>query len=138
MNIKNTDYKTIKGNEYIKVGRITMSVARKSHIKAANIMIDMNHIKHIAQKHELELSKLGISSIDFVKCIASSYTEIRVLGNSLYLVAPNDSKQTFVAIVKMNYNIGKGFWEVKTAIPMRIAEVLKKELIWKKGANPLK
>ena len=62
---------------YIKVGRISMSIARQAHVKCADIMIDNRHIEHINKKHRVELDTLGISAIEFVKLIVSTFGEIR-------------------------------------------------------------
>jgi hypothetical protein len=35
---------------YIKVGRITLPIARKARVKCADIMIDNRHIEHINKK----------------------------------------------------------------------------------------
>jgi hypothetical protein len=131
--------KVTKKYQYTKVGRISMTIAKKAHIKAADIMIDENHIKHIGNKHKKELEKLGISVMDFVRLIVSSFTEIReAQENTLYLVNINKQSKYFVAIIQLNYNLSREFWEIKTAIPIRTAVILKQNLIYKKGANPLK
>lgn len=131
--------KVTKKYQYTKVGRISMTIAKKAHIKAADIMIDENHIKHIGNKHKKELEKLGVSVMDFVRLIVSSFTEIReAQENTLYLVNINKQSKYFVAIIQLNYNLSREFWEIKTAIPIRTAVILKQNLIYKKGANPLK
>ncbi len=48
---------------YIKVGRITLPIARKARVKCADIMIDNRHIEQINKKHKVELDALGISAM---------------------------------------------------------------------------
>ena len=75
---------------YIKVGRITLPIARKARVKCADIMIDNRHIEHINKKHKVELDALGISAMDFVKIIATTFEEIRQAPNdALDLVTTN-------------------------------------------------
>jgi len=115
---------------YIKMGRITMSIARKAHVKCADIMIDNRHIEHINKKHRVELDTLGISAIDFVKLIVTSFGEIRQApDDALDLVAINSEGKNFVAVVTLNYNYKKKFWEIRTALPMRTAVVNSRKLL---------
>jgi hypothetical protein len=127
-------------NQYRKVGRINFTIAKQAHIKSAEIMIDENHIKHIKIKHGKELEQLGIDATLFVSMIVKYFTEIRQgKGRSLYLVLHNsNAEKSNIAAIELNYNLTKEFWEIKTAIPMRTAVVIKKKLLWKKGANPFR
>ena len=124
---------------YIKVGRISLTIAKQAHVKCADIMIDNRHIEHINKKHRVELDTLGISAIDFVKLIVSSFVEIRQApDNALDLVATNYEGVRFVAVVTLNYNYTKKFWEIRTALPMRSAVVKSRKLLWKRERTPLK
>ena len=116
-----------------------MSIARKVHVKCADIMIDNRHIEHINKKHRVELDTLGISAIDFVKLIVTSFGEIRQApDDALDLVATNSEGKNFVAVVTLNYNYKKKFWEIRTALPMRTAVVNSRKLLWKRERTPLK
>ena len=124
---------------YIKVGRITLPIARKAHVKCADIMIDNRHIEHINKKHGVELDSLGISAIDFVKMIATTFEEIRQAPNdALDLVTTNSEGKNFVAVVTLNFNYKKQFWEIRTAIPVRTAVVKSRKLLWKRERTPLR
>ena len=124
---------------YIKVGRITLPIARKAHVKCADIMIDNRHIEHINKKHKVELEALGISAMDFVKIIATTFGEIRQAPNdALDLVTTNSEGRKFVAVVTLNYNYKKQFWEIRTAIPVRTAVIKSRKLLWKRERTPLK
>lgn len=131
--------KKIESTEYLKIGRINMTRAKAAHIEAGDIKINKNHIYHIAGKHKTELKQLGISPIGFIKFIVDNYNEIREAKDGTFFIGKNNGDSyTFTAIIGLNYNEKKKFWEIKTAIPMRTAVFVKKTLIWKKGANPLK
>ena len=131
--------KKIESTEYLKIGRINMTRAKAAHIEAGDIKINKNHIYHVAGKHKAELHRLGLSSIDFIKMIVDNYNEIREAKNGAYYLGMYvNGDYAFTAIISLNYNEKKKFWEIKTAIPMRTAVFIKKTLIWKKGANPLK
>lgn len=124
---------------YIKVGRIPMSIARQAHVKCADIMIDNRHIEHINKKHRVELDTLGISAIDFVKLIVSTFGEIRQApDDALDLVATNSEGKKFVAVVTLNYNYKKKFWEIRTELPVRTAVVNSRKLLWERERTPLK
>lgn len=125
-------------NKYHKVGRINMTISKKAHIKCADILIDDNHLKHIQKKHNIELSTLGMSSLDFVSLIVGKFNEIREAPDYAYnLVLANYNEKFFVAVISMNYN-DNGFWEIKTALPIRKAVVLSRKLIWKRERTPLR
>ena len=108
-------------------------------MKCADIMIDNRHIEHINKKHKVELDALGISAMDFVKIIATTFGEIRQAPNdALDLVTTNSEGRKFVAVVTLNYNYKKQFWEIRTAIPVRTAVVNSRKLLWKRERTPLK
>ena len=130
---------TTQSSAFIKIGRIDMTRAREAHIKAGDIKIDMKHIAHVAGKHKTELESLGLTALDFLRIIVENYNEIREAKDGAFYLGKNDEVDyTYTAIIGLNYNEEKKFWEIKTAIPMRTAVFTKKNLVWKKGANPLK
>ncbi len=126
-------------SEYIKVGRISMPIAKQAHVKCADIMIDNRHIEHINKKHKMELDTLGISAMDFVKLIVTTFGEIRQAPNdALDLVTSNTEGKNYVAVVTLNYNYKKKFWEIRTALPVRTAVVKSRKLLWKRERTPIK
>ena len=126
-------------SRYIKVGRIPLSIARQAHVKCADIMIDNRHIEHINKKHRVELDTLGISALDFVKLIVTTFGEIRQApDDALDLVATNAEGKNLVAVITLNYNYKRRFWEIRTALPVRIAVVNSRKLLWKRERTPLK
>ena len=52
--------------DYIKVGRISMTIAHEAHIKAADIVVTQNYLNHVDNVHKLQLihsaSALSITS----------------------------------------------------------------------------
>ena len=134
----NTKPEALKSG-YIKVGRISLSIAKKAHVKSADIMIDNRHVEHINKKHRVELETLGISAIDFVRMIAKTFIEIRQApDDALDLVATTSEGKKYVAVVTLNYNYKKKFWEIRTALPVRSAVVNSRKLLWKRERTPLK
>ena len=126
-------------NEYIKIGRINMTRAKEAHIKAADIKINKRHVKHVAGKHQKELEKLGFSALDFIQIIVDNYNEIREAKDGVcYLAHVIDDTHTYTAIIGLNYNEKKEFWEIKTAIPIRTTVFRKKKLIWKRERTPIR
>lgn len=127
------------GYPYIKVGRISLSVAKKCHIKAADIYVNMGHIKHIYGKHSKELNLLAISPIGLVKMVCRSFNEIREGSHGSLLLILNDSELPKVAAIELSYADKFEFWEVKTAQPRKVEAVVKKTLIWKAAhRNPVR
>ena len=126
-------------SEFIKVGRISMPIAKQARVKCADIMIDNRHIEHINKKHKMELDTLGISAMDFVKLIVTTFGEIRQAPNdALDLVTTNTEGKNYVAVVTLNYNYKKKFWEIRTALPVRTAVVKSRKLLWKRERTPIK
>ena len=93
----------------------------------------------ITEKHRVEIDTLGISAIDFVKLIVTSFGEIRQApDDALDLVATNAEGKNLVAVITLNYNYKRRFWEIRTALPMRTAVVNSRKLLWKRERTPLK
>ena len=106
---------------YIKVGRIRQPIARKAHIKAADVVIDRNHIRHIMNYHSRELeARFGITVLDYVTIVVARFNEIRKnKGDSILLVKRNRAGSHDTVTIELAYNPGKDLWEVKTAQPRR-------------------
>jgi hypothetical protein len=126
-------------DNYIKVGRISMSVSKKANIMSADICIDSNHIIHIGNEHKKELQQLGITALDFVKIIATSFNRIYQdkKTKALYLVLYTDKKSAKSAVIELNFAGKLRWWEIKTATPIRIAFFETKNLIYIKSAPRL-
>lgn len=125
--------------EFIKVGRISMPIAKQAHVKCADIMIDNRHIEHINKKPKMELDTLGISAMDFVKLIVTTFGKIRQAPNdALDLVTTNTEGKKYVAVVTLNYTYKKKFWEIRTALPVRTAVVKSRKLLWKRERTLIK
>ena len=122
----------INTDGYIKVGRIRQPIARKARIKAADVVIDRNHIVHIDKKHRDELHALGLSALDYVCIVAGKFTEIRQnKGDSVLLVKRNRDRHADTVTIELAYNPGDDLWEVKTAQPRRNVEG--NLLLWQEG-----
>lgn len=118
------------GHPYKKVGRITMTVARKAHIKAADIYVSENYLRHITNRHTSELAELGISAFDFVTLICNNFNQVRKGSGDSYLLVIYNPDLPLVAAISLNFSVRKGFWEIKTAEPRRCSTVEKSALIW--------
>ena len=116
---------------FIKIGRIGMTVARQAHIKAADIVIDPNHIRHIDNEHKAELESLHISALTYVKTIANFFTEIRQRPrNAVLLVLENEHRPADTLTAELTLNEHTHQWEVRTAQPR--SDVEKDRLLWRK------
>jgi len=135
--MKRVNTKKLPTVGFIKVGRIKATIARKAHIKAADIVIDNNHIKHINTFHGEELRSLGLTAIDYVKIVAATYTEIRKnKGTSILLVKVNQEKDDDTVTIELVLNEKTHQWEVRTAQPRR--DLRNNELLYpeKEKAHP--
>ena len=118
---------------YIKVGRIRQPIARKARIKAADVVIDRNHIRHIMNYHSRELEAHdGLTVLDYVTIVVARFNEIRQnKGDSILLVKRNRAGSHDTVTIELAYNPGKELWEVKTAQPRRNVEG--NLLLWQEG-----
>lgn len=116
---------------FIKVGRITMTIAQKAHIKAADIVIDQNHLLHIEKQHKTQLEPLGLNAFDYIKIVLSQFTEIREAPrNSVLMVKQNEGRPKDTVIIEMTMNSKLHLWEVRTAQPR--SDVRNNRLLWRK------
>lgn len=115
---------------YIRVGRVNCTIARKAHIKAADIYISSNYLTHITNKHGNELAGLGFDALTFVKAVCQNFNQIRKGSGDSYLLVVYNEEMSQVAAIRLNYALKKGFWEIKTAEPRNGAAVRRKTLIW--------
>ena len=123
-----------KQNTYYKIGRLRQPIAKQAHIQCADIVISTAQLRHIEKKHQVELSQLGISAEIFVKTVLDNFNQIRAGSQGSYLLVVYKEPVAQVAAIRLNYSLKKEFWEVKTATPMRAAELLNKVLIWERSA----
>ena len=118
-------------NNYQKVGRLRMPVAKAIHRKAANIYVDDNHLRHITNTHSLEFEALGLDAITFVTLVVNGFNRIyKGSGKSLLLVIYNGKPK--VTAIELNFALKKGFYEVKTATVMRKAFLNEDKHLWTK------
>lgn len=106
--------------EYKRVGRIKMTVAHKAKIKAGDIVVHPNYIRHIELAHAEELESLGISAVDYISIIANNFTQIRKgSGDSILLVVKNNHKNDVLALqlTPLIDDKGKELWEIHTSQP---------------------
>lgn len=117
---------------YQKIGKITTGVAKKAGIEPGDIVISKNALAHIKNRHEPEISALGIDYLAYVKLIATQFNRIYVgTGDSYLLVVyPHDGSLTHVAAIQANYSVKKGFWEVITAQPRQVSHLNEKNKRW--------
>lgn len=117
---------------YTKVGRLKSTIARQAHLKCADIYVSENEIKHIENKHSVELEQLGLSADVYVKTIINNFNEIRegANGSILLVIFEKDNDFHNTAALTLNYSIEEGFGEVKTAQPRNTKNLLKKKKIW--------
>lgn len=115
---------------YIKVGRLKMSVAKAAHLKCADIYVSENYLRHIWNRHNVELKRIGFTALDFVVHICDKFNQIREGNDNSYLLVLYNDKLPYVASISLNYSLKKGFWEIKTAEPRRCSTIQKRALRW--------
>ena len=110
--------KTQPTNDYFHVGRLSQPVAKNIKRKAANIYVDNNHLRHIENKHGVELAALGFDAMSFIKLVVKGFNRIyKGTGNSIQLVIYNGKPK--VTVIELNLVLKAGFYEVKTATIMK-------------------
>ncbi len=106
-----------------------MTISKQAHIHCANIVIDYAHLIHIGKEHIQELTQLNITAYDYVKLICSNFNEIRKgTGNSIMLIRRNPIPPHDTCCIRLEYNIPKNTWFIKTAQPREHVE--NRQLIW--------
>ena len=120
--------------EYKRIGRINMTIARKARIKAGDIVVHPNYIRHVNLSHAKELEALGISAIDYISIIANNFNQIRKgTDGSILLVVKNNQKNDVLAaqLTSLIDDKGKYIWEIHTSQP-RNRFSKNQEIIWEK------
>ena len=117
---------------FIKVGRISMTIAREAHIKAADIVTTENYLIHIGNKHKSQLQPLGLNAFDYIKIVLAQFTEIREAErNAVLMVKQNPGRSNDTVVIELTLNYKLHLWEVRTAQPR--SDVSKNKLPWRKG-----
>lgn len=118
-------------NGYIKVGRITMTIAREAHIKAADIVATQNYLSHIDNVHKSQLEPLGLDAFDYIKIVLEQFSEIREAErNAVLMVKKNQGRANDTVVIELTLNSKLHLWEVRTAEPR--SKVSGKKLLWRK------
>lgn len=116
---------------YIKVGRISMTIAREAHIKSADIVATENYLTHIDHEHKSQLEPLCLNAFDYINLVVSKFTEIREANrNAVLLVKRNQGRANDTVIIELTLNNKLHLWEVRTAEPR--GKVSGKKLLWSK------
>ena len=117
---------------FIKVGRISMTIAREAHIKAADIVTTENYLIHIENKHKSQLQPLGLNAFDYIKIVLAQFTEIReAKRNAVLMVKQNPGQSNDTVVIELTLNSKLHLWEVRTAQPRN--DISKNKLLWRKG-----
>jgi len=117
---------------YKKVGRLSPTIAKTIRRKSADIYIDENHVKHIFDRHEKELAKVGLTPLMFVDLVVNNYNRIYKSNNrqSILLVQWNGTPK--VAVTELNLAFKNEFYEIKTAFVKTKDTFRNLKLLWKK------
>lgn len=117
--------------DYIKVGRISMTIAHEAHIKAADIVVTQNYLTHVKNEHNSQLEPLGLCAFDYIKIVVTQFTEIREAHhNAVLLVKQNQDRPNDTVVIELTLNSKLNLWEVRTAEPR--GKVSGKRLLWRK------
>lgn len=116
---------------FIKVGRISMTIAREAHIKAADIVTTENYLIHIGNKHKSQLQPLGLNAFDYIKIVLAQFTEIREAErNAVLMIKQNPGRTNDTVVIELTLNSKLHLWEVQTAQPR--SDISKNKLLWSK------
>lgn len=123
---------------FIKVGRISMTIAREAHIKAADIVTTENYLIHIGNKHKSQLQPLGLNAFDYIKIVLAQFTEIREAErNAVLMIKQNPGQTNDTVVIELTLNSKLHLWEVRTAQPR--SDISKNKLLWsKENGKPAK
>ena len=123
-------------NQYIKVGRVRLNSWINSALPAADILISEREVVHIANRHRLELSKLGMEAFNYVTMIVNQYDEVRKDNrDALFFIVSgarqtdDDLEQCAVVELKLQWLNRKRVYVIKTARPMIWGRLRKIELV---------
>lgn len=122
----------------ILIGKIPLFVAKLTGFGHTDVVMDGSHAVHIGNDHRKELKALGISPTMFVQIVVDNF-------NTLYLGNVENGKQSYVLVVydvpmskaaaiTMEYHPDGCYWLVRTAFPIRAAEIRNhpEKIIWTK------
>jgi len=74
---------------------------KNSTYKSADICINYNHIKHVADNHYKELLNLGLTAQNFIKAIINLYTRIyKDTQTNAYYLAVYADRYTNAAVIE--------------------------------------
>jgi len=120
----------MKKIEYIKVGYLYKKIANAINKPAGDICITETAIKHIYERHSVELETLGIDAVGFVKFVVSNFTHIfeDAKNKSMLLAYIPETKSAKVVIINIAVRDDKYF--VKTAYPLGTKYLYNRRLIW--------
>ncbi len=123
---------------FIKVGRISMTIARDAHIKAADIVTTENYLIHIGNKHKSQLQPLGLNAFDYIKIVLAQFTEIREAErNAVLMIKQNPGRTNDTVVIELTLNSKLHLWEVRTAQPR--SDISKNKLLRsKENGKPAK
>ncbi len=121
--------KAEEGYNGIMVGRLKMLNAKAIKRRCADIYLSKETIVHIEKKHNKELRQLGIDAISYVSLITKNYNQIRQGSGTSILLIIFSKDLIHTAAIDLNYCVKKGVWEVKTAQPRKIRDIMKRKLL---------
>lgn len=106
--------------EYIKVGRINMTIAKKAHIKAADVVVHPDDIEHIEEGHAEQLRSLGISVIDYLSIIVDNFNQVRKGSDGSILLVLTSPYKNLVLALRLMEEVDderRLVWQVRTLYP---------------------
>ena len=119
----------------IKVGEITEAISKAIRRQKRYIYLESEDDKKgtlkIERTHAKEISKTGLSSIDFVKLVCTYFNEIYSDNKGAILLVYKNGVDK-VAVVRLTIN---DYYTVITAFPIRRNWLKVKRLLWSKGAH---
>lgn len=121
-------------DRFVKVGKITASVAKAAGIEPGDIFLGSTALRHIEERHSTEIQAQGLTPETMVQYVADNFNQIRHgSGDSLLLIVLEyKGDMTLTAAIQINYSTKKGFWEIATAQPRRLKAIAQKRILFEK------
>jgi len=116
---------------YKKIGKLKKSIADQISRETADIYVCENHLKHILNRHEVELASIGLTPQMFVDLVVKNFNRIYKGDRTAILLVLWNGKPK-ATVIEMNYALQKGFYEIKTATIMRKEFFKNKKMLWEK------
>lgn len=119
-----------------KIGCLKVASVKALNTNVSEVFVSRERLKHIEERHGLELEKFGFTPFEYVRTIVRDYNSVYFgkYKNSCLLVLQSDkiNHAAVIRIVEEN-----GLWNIVSAYPINKNKLEKKKLLWRNAHNPM-